>query len=84
MCGVERVEVVNEENIALSTGVLGKHAGEPPLIFLVEGGTECADQFQLRVQIKFVRLGRVRVFNSRAETLRQFVEHDSQVRQEVH
>ena len=68
----------------LGAGVLGKHAGQPAVISLVENRAERAGQFEPSVQVKFVGLRRVRVFDLRAEALSQFVEDAFQRRKNIH
>src|SRR5213079_18530 len=72
---IERVKVINEKDVLFAAGVLGKHAGEPAVVFFVESGAERAGQFEPGVQVKFVRLRRVRVFDLRAKALSQLLQN---------
>src|ERR1019366_1657204 len=81
---IERVEVINEKDLVSGAGVLGEHAGEEALMFLIERRAERARQFRLHMEVKLVGLRCVGVFELRAETLGQFVEEGAQGGEQVH
>src|SRR5216683_846495 len=69
MSRVERIEVVNEKDIVPNARVFGKYACQPALKFLVKHRTECAGQFEFRVQVKLVGLWRMGLFDLLAEAM---------------
>ena len=81
--GVQRVEVIDKKNIVPGAGVLGKKAGEAAVVLFVKRGAEGAGQFEFGVQVKLVGLRGARVFDLRAETARQLVQHNLQAGEQV-
>ena len=81
---VERVEVVNEKDVVPGAGILGKHAGQPAVVFPVEGRAERAGQLEPGVQVKLIGPRRVCVFDLRAEALFQLVEDAAQGGKHIH
>src|SRR5437667_10970181 len=84
MSRVEGVKVIDEKSILFGPGVFGKHAGQASLIFLVKRRTKPARQFEPSVQVQFIGLRRMGVFELGAKPMPEYLEHELQSGDEIH